>query len=1359
MQSQSCNTFDKYTLNKSRFLIFVIFGLFAILRYLAQFEYLGNFIIATVTLLPFTLIIFYAIWIFFKDRYNHESFVLMNSCHVFLNLLLKLSFAILILFIVFFPGAWKPVWVFLISLKNLLTLETYFLFSSYAAVIIVAFGAIIVATRLYQKSQGTYQKSLGHLIKKTLYSTFFVLAFIFLFSLFAYPQAYAPITDAAGEVMGIALGRQDVSSHADTDNSVFSVLTKAVKNTKSNLFSEIAATNQELAANLNESKDSLTKSIDETAASLKDKISIEGGDITGALVLSGNKADLTVEGDTIVRNLSPAENDTYDLGEADKGWNNIYAHNLWGSSLLSIGSGSSSHGLTGPDDLLISGALEVNGGSYFGSSLIPGSNAVNLGSDTNHFGAVYADSLVGVSLDYLPTTGGTVTGGLTINSTDNKLLSLKKNGTEKAYVDNDGIISAKGLKLNGTTRRTWVDPSYQYEAVVDPDGNGDYTNLNDAIDAGNQRIFLKNGTYRLTRDAIMSDPTKSFALIGESRTGTFIDPDGYYFSSEGTEIIKNAGSIALTNGSQTVIGSSVNFITGGAVAGMWLRVGDNTQGYWYKIKTIVSATQLTLELPHEGGDIAGQASYGIGYAYEDPRVENITFINSAAMAAGTSGSRQEPSPSSDIFMWGNSSYSETGLIRLTVDNCYFNNSGSAAYWGPGRDWRIINSSSGEDTYFFYAPTGSSVENNIIKGGLYVYPRSYIANNVIYTFISFDNGDGISSTPDMSNSVVMGNKFVDFTPNFANADKSGTVSAMGNKRLDGTPIADVIPGGVSGIKSSGVNYFSNMTSLSGSSKLQMLKAGDAISGTGTVYANANEYNTKNILGLGTAFTTELLVGEAIIVGDEERIITAISNDTSLTIDSAFINIGLNSSEGSAFTYREVGMVIQNGGANVGIGTDAPLAALDILKSGAETDSSYGLRIQNETGNITADAINKYGTYISSTGNFTGGAGGATNNYGLYIDAVTGADNNYPLYINSATANSAISIIGSAADVNTSNPYIKIQHIGSANAYIGNAIDIDLDNAGDGNASTGNFLRGINNDGAVMTTLGANGDASFAGNVTAANFFVGATQLSVPDYVFDGSDLDYEQRKMKSLDELKTYIDMNHHLPGIASEAEIRTSGVLDYSSMLMSLLEKTEENTLYILQNNDQINTINSTLTLNGINDNIDNLETDTENSITKLKKNLKETDASISDIRDVLTKQITDLNARLNADILANTKNLNDIRIVLGIREGSDDINIQGKLAVEALEAGGIAIKVVDNKKTIGHAEINANEKSTGFISDTVSIKESSRVYITPTSPTFGEVPYVNIDGDKFEIKIDNDASDSIKLNWWIVEEKAGQTP
>ncbi len=84
----------------------------------------------------------------------------------------------------------------------------------------------------------------------------------------------------------------------------------------------------------------------------------------------------------------------------------------------------------------------------------------------------------------------------------------------------------------------------------------------------------------------------------------------------------------------------------------------------------------------------------------------------------------------------------------------------------------------------------------------------------------------------------------------------------------------------------------------------------------------------------------------------------------------------------------------GAGNVGIGTASPTGRLhSYISNAATTTSQYTGYFENLSTNTTTDAINKYGMYITSTGTFTGGAGTATNNYGLYVNTPSGADNNY------------------------------------------------------------------------------------------------------------------------------------------------------------------------------------------------------------------------------------------------------------------------------------------------------------------------------------------------------------------------------
>jgi len=65
------------------------------------------------------------------------------------------------------------------------------------------------------------------------------------------------------------------------------------------------------------------------------------------------------------------------------------------------------------------------------------------------------------------------------------------------------------------------------------------------------------------------------------------------------------------------------------------------------------------------------------------------------------------------------------------------------------------------------------------------------------------------------------------------------------------------------------------------------------------------------------------------------------------------------------------------------------------------------------------------------------------------------------------------------------------------------------------------------------------------------------ISVPDHVFDAS------YRLRPLTELAAYIEEARHLPGVPSAAAIAEQGV-DVTGLLMTLLEKVEELTLYTI---------------------------------------------------------------------------------------------------------------------------------------------------------------------------------------------------
>lgn len=86
----------------------------------------------------------------------------------------------------------------------------------------------------------------------------------------------------------------------------------------------------------------------------------------------------------------------------------------------------------------------------------------------------------------------------------------------------------------------------------------------------------------------------------------------------------------------------------------------------------------------------------------------------------------------------------------------------------------------------------------------------------------------------------------------------------------------------------------------------------------------------------------------------------------------------------------------------------------------------------------------------------------------------------------------------------------------------------------------------------------------GKVFARDVEVTLGAYNHPDYVFESG------YPLLSLEELKTYLEQNKHLPGIPSAAEVASKGSMSVGTMQQQLLEKVEELSLYVIQLNDEL---------------------------------------------------------------------------------------------------------------------------------------------------------------------------------------------
>ena len=97
-------------------------------------------------------------------------------------------------------------------------------------------------------------------------------------------------------------------------------------------------------------------------------------------------------------------------------------------------------------------------------------------------------------------------------------------------------------------------------------------------------------------------------------------------------------------------------------------------------------------------------------------------------------------------------------------------------------------------------------------------------------------------------------------------------------------------------------------------------------------------------------------------------------------------------------------------------------------------------------------------------------------------------------------------------------------------------------------------GVNNPDAPLTVKG---------RIHASEVKVDVLGALVPDYVF------YDDYNLRSLEQVQNYIDKHGHLPNIPSAAQMEKEGI-ELKQMNLKLLEKVEELTLYILEQQQQI---------------------------------------------------------------------------------------------------------------------------------------------------------------------------------------------
>jgi len=291
-----------------------------------------------------------------------------------------------------------------------------------------------------------------------------------------------------------------------------------------------------------------------------------------------------------------------------------------------------------------------------------------------------------------------------------------------------------------------------------------------------------------------------------------------------------------------------------------------------------------------------------------------------------------------------------------------------------------------------------------------------------------------------------------------------------------------------------------------------------------------------------------------------------------------------------------------------------------------------------------------------------------------------------------------------------------------------------------------------------TDGTNCNGSTAGTVYASAFVDDGTQLNVPDYVFE------EGYNLMTIEELSTYIAKNGHLPNVPSRDEIKKKGV-NFGKMLMNVLEKTEENTIYTIQNNENIKGVKSSILT------LAEFEAETNEKLFEIEDQLEDQ----SDLNDALQAQIDELKAITNqelnlAQIGLNAEEIESLKMALGIgyiyeKDEDEDGNkvlasidlgstgLIGKFKAQETETGKLIISVSDDEEAkIGKAVIKKGENSITISKS--KVKENSKIFITPRASISQALAVTEIEDGKFTVEVAEEVTeeDGLPFDWWIVE-------
>ena len=268
-----------------------------------------------------------------------------------------------------------------------------------------------------------------------------------------------------------------------------------------------------------------------------------------------------------------------------------------------------------------------------------------------------------------------------------------------------------------------------------------------------------------------------------------------------------------------------------------------------------------------------------------------------------------------------------------------------------------------------------------------------------------------------------------------------------------------------------------------------------------------------------------------------------------------------------------LVVDNTG-NVGIGTVDPGNRLDVRSDGIADTTETVLGLISDVSNRPVLQFSEWATATPHSG------------MSIEYDGI-GATVNNKLHLRSVDAERIFTFTsGGKMGIGTTTPFEELEIAGNGRLFIGDGGGTDRKGLLIDGIEAGDYVRILPYDygeGASMS-LYFPGDVSIGTSTVATNYKLSVdgkimaeeikVQLSQnwPDYVFED---DYD---LLSIEETAQFIEHNGHLPGMPTSADVELSEGFEVGEMNRLLLEKVEELTLYLIDQQAQIKALQSEVT-------------------------------------------------------------------------------------------------------------------------------------------------------------------------------------